>query len=342
MYTTPTGVQYAFDRDQRFSPAAGKTEDRLIQFFPGMGCRIWLQTEGECCSFCNIPAATRFAVLGPDSEGNFKGWTVDHADYRHMFHHSLEDAEGITNLTLFNGGSFLTDREVPRAFRHDVYRTVAAHPTIERLTVESRPEFMAEAELDEAGDMLGGKQFQIAIGLESANDKIRNDNLKKFMGRPGFERAVQRVQNRGMEVSAYVFLKAPGLTEAEALQDVLDSCAYLADLGVAEIMLSCAFIPMGSYLEELYRAGAFRPPWLWTILEVEAEARRRGWPLAIGGFHDFPPPIAISENCDRCNDDVYAALDFHRQFGRLPKRTMTCSCKGRWARVMDEHQISVA
>ena len=130
------------------------------------------------------------------------------------------------------------------------------------------------------------------------------------------------------------FLKAPGLTEKEALADARETLAYLTDLGADEIALSCAFVPPGTPLEARYRAGEFRPPWLSTVLQVIEDARQNRWPLTVGGFDDNPPPVAISSNCGVCDRASLDRIDGFRRTGKLTGVDRGCACRDRWRKLL--------
>jgi radical SAM enzyme (TIGR01210 family) len=327
------GTLYGFFKDTRFAPSSGRSVNRLTQLLPGQGCGIWLDRKSDCCIFCRLPAGTRLAVMGEGFEDHFEPWTVPKTDYRAMIDASLKDSEGVDAITCFNGGSFLSDREIPADIRKYLYKRFADHPTATELMVESRPELVRPEILDEAAAIIGDKSFMVAIGLESMDDRIRNGLLKKFIGKQSFLRSLELLRARGMKSFVYVFLGTPGLTEKEAYEDAYNTISELADLGVDEIALSCAFIPPGGKLEEMFNADMFRPPWLWTVLRLIKDASERDWPLTVGGFEDFPPPIATAMNCGTCDDQLLGAIENHRQTGTLPK-IHNCDCQHTWTREM--------
>lgn len=268
---TKSGIQFGWFDDRRFAPALRRQVSRRVLLLPGQGCVPWLRTCGDCCVFCRLPAGTRYAVLGKGQEDRFESWRVAVEDYCEMIDTALDGSDGVDSLTVFNGGSFLTDQEIPADARRHLYRAFAAHPTATELMIESRPEFVRDEVLDEAERLIGGKHLMIAIGLESTDDKVRNELLKKYIGRRSFLDALERLKERGHRSLVYTFLGAPGLTEEEAYCDALATLEALAEMRVDEMALSCAFVPEGGPLEKLYQAGEFRPPWLWTIVRLSSE-----------------------------------------------------------------------
>ena len=194
--------------------------------------------------------------------------------------------------------------------------------------IESRPEFVRQDILREAKTHLQGKALTVAIGLESTNDKVRNGPLAKFIGRKSFDKALSLLKAEGHRAFVYVFLGAPGLSEAEAYLDAQTSVRELHALGVDEIALSCAFVAPGGMLEQAFRAGSFRPPRLWSIAQLIAQAKRNGWPLSLGKFDDFPPPVAIPANCGCCDEGINALFDLFRRTNRFEISDLPdCACR---------------
>lgn len=338
MLQTKNGITYGFHVERKFDPAQNRPVTRLVLLIPGQGCVPWLKTKAECCPFCRLPAGTRLAVLGEGHETHFESWSIGQDDYVEMIDRAFEDAEGVEKVVCFNGGSFLTDREIPQAARLHLYARVAAHPTATGLMVESRPEFVRGDILTEAETHLQGKELTIAIGLESTNDKIRNGPLAKFIGRKSFEAALALLQARGHRVFVYVFLGAPGLSALESYQDAEASVRDLHAAGVDEIALSCAFVPPGGKLEQWYNEGRFQPPQLWTIAQLVAQAKAQGWPLTLGGFDDFPPPVAIPQNCGECDDKIHTLFDRFRAENEFDPQTLPkCGCHAAWKRDVGAH-----
>ncbi|MFY0596297.1 MAG: hypothetical protein JXQ85_07700 [Cognatishimia sp.] len=331
MFQTQNGITYGYDIEVKYDPILKARVKRLLQLFPGMGCVPWLRTKAACCPFCRLPAGTRLAVLGEGHEAHFDPWEISDADYVEMIDQSFAAARDVETVACFNGGSFLTDREIPKTARSYLYNQVARHPTAKGLLIESRPEFIQDDMLAEAEAQLGGKALTVAIGLESTTDQVRNGPLAKFIGRKSFLSAVKRLQDRGHKTFVYVFLGAPGLSASDALADAQKSIDELAELGVDQIALSCAFVPPGGPLEDMYTQGEFRPPYLWSIAQLVDHAQRRSIPLSLGGFDDFPPPVAIPHNCGACDGEIHEVFDQFRKTNQFDLNSLPdCSCHQDW------------
>jgi archaeosine synthase beta-subunit len=327
-----SGIPFDYELKYKYSPIYKTAIKQLTLSIPGGGCKLWLDTKGRCCPFCGFNGLVRSILTGDDSEDNYEGWLLETSTFTDMYKKAVNDIEDFDKLAVFNGGSFLIDTEIPADFRRMLYEDFAKHPTARQLMIESIPDGITKEVLDEAKNHLGTKDFMVGIGLESADNHVRNKLLKKATSLKRFEEAVRLLQSYGMQVFVYTFLKAPGLSEREALDDVIKTMTYLTDLGVDEIGLSCAFVQTDTPLEHLYRNGDFRPPWLWTILEIMNLASKHNWPLSIGGFSDQPPPIAIASNCKSCDDDIHSAIDKYRSNAHMPRKEIYCTCKEDWNR----------
>lgn len=324
------GILYDYTLDRRYSQELKRPVRRLIVFLPGQICHFWRMRKGNCCCNCSIPWSNVLALRGTVEGYNFEEIPVAFSAHREMLDTALSGSDEFESLVIFNGGSFFTDDEIPEQFRQYAIQRFADHPTARQLLVEARPEHLKEADLEHYAKIVGSKKLKVAIGLESSSDFVRNKLHGKAMGKASFERKVAMAKGVGVQIQVYVFLKPAGLTEKQAIEDVLETCTYLHEIGVDEMALSCAFIPQGSHLEVLYRKGDFRPPWLWSIMKIHEQAQRKGWPLSIGGFDDFPPPIAVAHNCDDCSEPVKRALDDLREIGRFSEPPARCECENEW------------
>ena len=325
------GIPCDYEIKERYSPVYQHTLTQFTCTIPGGGCVYYRANKGDVCPFCAFPATTRELIKGPGHETSFKSWSLDANIYQKMYQALLSEAENEEKVAVFNGGSFFPNSELPTEFQHFVYEDISSRPSVRQLMVESYPSFIAEKTLHEAKEILGAKDLMVGIGFESQDDYIRNTLLKKGIDKGLFENKVKLMQKLGVQVFVYAFLKAPGLTEKQALEETLKTIEYLFNLGVDEIALSCAFVPQGTELEEKYKAGEFRPPWLWTILEIINAAQKNNWPLSVGGFEDYPPPIDIPNNCPACDHEANGLIDHYRLHGNLlVHKGIKCDCHSVW------------
>ncbi|TMP81612.1 hypothetical protein CWB73_06905 [Pseudoalteromonas phenolica] len=336
------GFPYDYELKTQFSPVYQKQLKQCTVIVPGGGCVYYRAHKGDVCPFCAFPAFSRYVIKGEGHEDYFGRWTLDKNIYQEMYLKSIESVGLFDKLAIFNGGSFFPDSELPNDFQHFVYNDVAKRSHIRQLMVEVYPSFISERKLVEAKTMLGDTDLMIGVGFESHDDQVRNSMLRKRINKDLFEEKVRLMQKLGIQVFIYAFLKAPELTEKQAIDETLTTLQYLHNLGVDEIALSCAFVPPGTNLETLYNKGEFRPPWLWSILKILEVARQKGWPLSIGEFEDTPPPVAIPNNCNNCDSDINTLIDHHRLNGFIPQNhQIACDCKSIWDREIGSSKLII-
>lgn len=314
-----------------YSPINGDSIVQQTILVPGGGCSYYRAMKGDACTFCAFPGLTREANKGEGNESYFGSWVLDFQIYIKMYNLLNQKSDNVDRFQVFNGGSYFPNSELPYEFQKYVYEHVAQHKKAKQLFVEAYPRFISQRKLEDAVEALGKKDLIVGIGFESHNDTVRNVMLKKRIDLKLFERKIRMMQAFGIKTSIYVFLKAPHLTEKQAYEEALNTLKYLYELGVDEMVLSCAFVQEGTKLEVMYKLGEFRPPWLWTILAIIQEAKAREWPLVIGGFDDTPPPIAGPSNCEACDPTILDMIEHHRKTGSLPdSATPNCECHKEW------------
>lgn len=330
MTQTIQGYPYAGELDQRFSPIYQKKIRQLTCIIPGGGCVYYRAHKGDVCPFCAFPIFARHVVKGAGHENDFSAWTLG-ADIYWQMYLSVVNNTNFDKLAIFNGGSFFPDAELPKEFQYPVYEDVNSKPNIKQLMVEAYPSFIKERGLEKAQEMLTNTDFMVGIGFESHSDFVRNKLLKKRIDRSLFESKVKLLQKHNIQVFVYAFLKAPQLDEREALAETLRTIEYLHNLGVDEIALSSAFVPPDTFLQKQFESGDFRPPWLWTILEIIEQAQIKKWPLSVGGFEDNPAPVAGPSNCNECDSDVNNIIDIYRSTGTFNRsKVLSCHCELEW------------
>lgn len=304
---------------------------RLMFCYRTIGCAHY-RSEAGGCTMCAFPAMSTGGVAVPVAALNAQ---LDAELAAHEW-----PGEALAEVDLFCAGSFLNDEEVPPASRRHAYEAIRRLPGVRKLLVESRPEFVTRDRIGQALDILGpAVRLEVAVGLESADDRIREDVIRKGFGRPDFEAAMAALAASGSaEALVYVFLKPPGLTELQSLDDAEATVRYVfrvaRDLGLGAVTAAVqpAFVQGEGLLHDLYAQGAYRPPWIWTVIELILRVAAEG-ELQIGTNDDSPPPEAVRANCGLCDAACEAAIaTFNRTLDPEPLRRLDCDCRGRWRR----------
>ena len=220
----------------------------------------------------------------------------------------------------------IRDREVSREVRlflKDMIKKVGT----KKLIVESRPEFITEDALEDFREV----NLEVGIGLETADDKIRELCINKGFMFSDFVRAAKTLKEFGFRVKAYLLLKPLFLSEYEAIEDVVSSAEKIKDL-VDVISINLTNVQKGTLVERLWAAGLYRPPWLWSAVEC---LRR------ISDIEVISDPVAAGKrrgphNCGRCDREVASAL---RKYSLTQNRkyllNLDCKCKAVWEKILE-------
>ena len=254
---------------------------------------------------------------------------VDEDDLRAQFKTASTQLEGISALKVYTSGSFLDRREIPSDFAGDVLKWCADRNV--RLLVESRAEFVT----DEAMEAFVGihDDIEIAIGLESANDRVLKYAINKNMTVADYDRAATTVKKAGAALRSYVLLKPPFLTEAEAVEDAIATVKHAA-LQSDTISINPVNVQRNTLVERLWKSWAYRPPWLWSVIEVLnscASIERKIVCEPTGGGEERG-----AHNCKGCDT---AIIDSIRRWtisqDRSKLEVPDCECKRIWESLME-------
>lgn len=231
-------------------------------------------------------------------------------------------------LSLYNDGSFFAPREIPRETQVAIAQLVSA-AGVDRLIVESLPQFITPAALRPFVEALGDVHLEVGIGLQSADDLVRETLVNTRISRIAFERAIATMHELKVTPKIYLMLKPPFLTDEEAVTDVVDSVDYVQSLGVDGVTLCPTRVARNTVVWQLWESGRFVPPNLWTIVEAVRRIHEV-MPVRIAGVNlgqaDFDS--VVSQSCPKCADRVVRGLLTYSESGDLGHLPESCDC---WA-----------
>jgi radical SAM enzyme (TIGR01210 family) len=255
--------------------------------------------------------------------------SVKPANIIKQFDSAMEDLGDIRFLKLYTSGSFLDECEIPKDVAQHILKTTADKGL--RLLFESRPEFVTHTLLQDA--LAENEELEIALGLESSNDRVLKYSINKGFTRADYENAARSIVAAGIDVRTYVLLKPPFLTEAEAIADSKETIRYASEFSKV-VSLNPVNVQKGTHVERLWRNWAYRPPWLWSVLDVLKAPRSEGIRLVCeptGGGKERG-----AHNCGKCDDTILASIKAFSQNqdpGRLG--APECECKDMWQSVLE-------
>jgi hypothetical protein len=239
--------------------------------------------------------------------------------------------DGVGEVDLYNSGSFLSDEEIPPEVRQHVLSRLG-RTAVRRVLIESRPEFIRPENLAAARSALGDKELEIGIGLESSDDHVRDVLVKKGFSRGDFERAVGMLAVAGARLLAYLTVKPPGLEEQAAVEDAVASARYVFEVaqrhGIsARAALQPVFVATGTDLEREFLAARYRPPSLWSVVEVVRRAHGMG-EVVVGLSDEGLEPHLVPSGCERCTGPLRRALAAYNGTRDLAAfEGLDCACR---------------
>jgi len=244
----------------------------------------------------------------------------------------------VAHLVVYDSGSVLNPAELSPAVLDEVVAFARGLPSLRALSLDTREGYVQRSRLVALARALGApRRIAPILGLESADDAIRDGLLEKRMGRAAIERAAAEIGAAAREaagdptaariaLSVNVVVGGPGAAGERAASDARETARYALDLARG------AGVPLELNLHPYYPSarGAARFPDhpRPTLAEVLDAAR------AVLAEIGAPDPTATvflglhDEGHDRRPDERAGAVDplrealsrFHREqdSGALP------------------------
>jgi len=294
--------------------------------------RIILRSGG-----CHLPTCTMCPFT---NETLFKtGIHPTVEDYKTQFEVAFaDDSVGEYDLVcVYNDGNFFAERELPSDARDYICRRVA-DAGCGTLMVESLPQFITAPVLDHTLQMLGSTRLCVGIGLQSANDLVRELCVNTRITRSQFLKAVSLLASKGCWIKVYVMLKPPFLTEREAIEDAVESIRYAYGLGIHDVTLCPTRVAPQTVAALLYEYGLYQPPWLWSIVDVLRQTANEGHVrvaclnLRSTDFHSVHP-----SNCDECTNRVTETIEAFNTDRILDNLViLDCECRKQYRHVVQQ------
>jgi len=282
----------------------GKRVDAMVAILRTTGC-WWSRSKG--CTMCGYNLSSMDSITGDDLLSQLEAVAERYGDEAFV--------------KVYTSGSFLDPNEVPMDVRERVYSMFKGAG---RLLVESRPEFVTPENLEDAPSNLC-----MALGMESSSDVVLSTMVRKGFTVADHLRAVDVLQKRGIPIRNYLLLKPMYMSEMEAMEDVLASVRFCAHYS-EDISINPINVQKDTDVERLWRRGEYRPPYLWSLVEVLRQAKdvtdKRVFSSPSGGGSQRGV-----HNCGECDRKVLEAVErfsFSQDLGDL--EGLDCPCRREW------------
>jgi len=239
-------------------------------------------------------------------------------------------------VKIFTSGSFFDPAEVPPPFLTRVASAFRGKLVI----AETRPEFVntdtLRAFIEGLDDGSWKTPLYCAIGLETSSDSIREKCINKGFLFSDFINAARTARAAGADVKAYLLFKPLFLTEKEAMTDMETTMQDVLPYAGLISMNPCT-VQRKTELEYYWKRGAYRPPYLWSVLTLLKNAPVHITCDPLGGGQKRGP-----HNCGKCDYELVKGI---RDFSLNGDRALIgalldteCGCKAEWDYVLNHEK----
>jgi len=294
----------------------GRTYKRKKIILAARGC------TAATCTMCPIPNEAYYGLNLNFTPNDFL------LQYNSSF--ATEPIDSYQLISVYNSGNWFANKEIPPAARQGIYHTIA-RSRCEGIMVESLPQFITPQAIAEAKAHLGDKRLIVGIGLQSADDFIRNVCINTTCTKEQFERASHLLWENGYTAKVYLMIKPPFLTEREAVTETVQSIQYVTALGYEDVSICPTRIAPYTVVAELAKRGMYTPPSLWTTIDIlnqvgsDSLARARVACLDVDGKDS---DTVYPRNCPSCTPVILDALKtFNTTRDLSIINSLDCSCR---------------
>jgi radical SAM enzyme (TIGR01210 family) len=322
-------------------PAASWTAPARIGSEHGTGLSVVFSTKG--CSHAQDDSAgcTMCSYLLDGSKSSLS--TEQLLQQFSVAYGKLDDAKPPFTVKLYTSGSFLDPEEVPIDARDEILRKIASDERVREVVIESRAQYIDEDVVSSVKSLLADCRIEIGLGVESSADVIRSLCINKGSSTKQIRNAIDVCKTKDIGIRAYVLLKPPFLTEQEALKDAKQTVLDVAEWGVSTVSINPVNVQRYTLVERLWERGQYRPPWLWSLIQLLVESRLK-LDRAINIVCD---PVAGGKrrgvhNCGQCDDKIVNRI---REFSLTQNETVfeeiQCECKDSWTHILQHEDVSL-
>jgi radical SAM enzyme (TIGR01210 family) len=284
----------------------GDVVDAFVVILRTRGC-YWARKSG--CSMCGY-VSDCFTDVSED-------------DLLHQWSEVMDVYGDQPVVKVYNSGNFFDPNEVPPKVRNRIFEDLGER--CEKLVVENLPQLVRKPLLEEA--LKHCRRFEVAIGLETASDYVRDHCVSKDFHFERYVEAVKVARECSVSVKTYLLLKPPFLSETASMMDTIASARAIDGLSDT-ISINPTNVQRDTLVDKLYRKGEYRPPWLWSLVEVlkalrDLKARVMSKPTGGGrarGVH----------NCGHCDGIILKAVEDYSLGLDDWLDDLECECRQDW------------
>jgi len=299
----------------------GKIVDAYVIIFRTRGCSWALKSGCMMCGYFNDSA-----------------WkNVSDNDILTQFDKAMQKYSGQKLVKIFTSGSFLDDAEIKPGVRKQILSDLSEKA--DKISVESRPEYVKEEKLSEIKEIVKSKTFEVGVGLETSNDFLREHAINKGFTFDDYKKSAKLLKKHKFKLKTYVLVKPPFITEKQAIDDCINTVKDIKPY-TDVVSFNPTNVQRHTLVEYLWRRDQYRPPWLWSIVEILKQSKTKTdafikCDIAGGGSRRGP------HNCPKCDRkflDSIAKFSLNQDVKVF--EGLDCICKQNWLDQIDIENLT--
>lgn len=293
---------------------------------------LWFRTRGCSYSYTGGCTMCDYFISGEVTEDEMFGYFLEGFQ-------KLEKEPDL--IVIMTSGSFFDPVEVPRGVRLRIYEELAK---LEKSVIvfESHASTINEEILDECLTYFEAERINIEIGLESADEWIRQYCVNKHITNNQVIATLKTLNKKKIHSIINIVVGIPFLSVRENVENALSSIRWILKNGGGKCSLFPVNIKPYTLVEWLYNRDLYEQLPLWALSDVLLGIRQLFLPrIDINWYKKSPPlvnplyekPIIGPDTCDKCYDRVIGHLedyflgDMDRTVIMQQLDQIECSCR---------------
>jgi len=334
------------DRDPNFPVTTWMGDDILSNGKIGKCITVILNTPG-CRWAYEYGGCTMCGYLMDGSPGEITAENIiNQFNYAiEKYYKEIENDPKNICIKIFTSGSFLDEREVPKEARRYILSKIG-ELDIKEVVIESRIEYIREDTLEEVKECLGSVNMEIGVGVETFNEEIRKHSINKGVCNRDILDTLELAKEYSIGLKAYLLIKPLFITERDAIEDGIYSGNKCLELGFSRISYCPATVHKGTLMEILWKKGQYRPPFLWSVLEIIYEVKRKNPDTIVICDTSGIPSNRGAHNllkC-KCNEYIKRILEnftLRQDLSDIKRVLEMDCCKDHWERFLEFEERNI-
>lgn len=212
------------------------------------------------CSYkgCSVPTCSMCPL--PNSYSGFEEALFIETICKHLDKIPLD----VDMLSIYNDGSYYSDREFPEFIRKNIEEKVKNNCNISLLNIESLPNFITSEKIEKTLER-ADTDLLVNIGIQTFNEKIRCQSIGSPFNNEKLFDSIKILKSHNVLIRGYLLFKPPFLDDEESIRDLVKSIELCRDLGIDTVSINPCKVCSGTVVSELYRMGLYEPPHLFSV-----------------------------------------------------------------------------